>query len=130
MFSQAEIAQKRKQPIDAVLWDSRGCSHGQVFLWMAQIQPAHDRPVKHDPAEYHSAEDEGDVNNERFGHSSRPARLLFPSQFAINLGVKLARNSAGPIAVAPEVGFEPTTNRLTADRSTAELLRITDGEVG
>ena len=25
--------------------------------------------------------------------------------------------------VAPEVGFEPTTNRLTADRSTTELLR-------
>ena len=24
--------------------------------------------------------------------------------------------------VAPEVGFEPTTNRLTADRSTTELL--------
>ena len=24
---------------------------------------------------------------------------------------------------APEVGFEPTTNRLTADRSTTELLR-------
>ncbi len=30
--------------------------------------------------------------------------------------------------MAPEVGFEPTTNRLTADRSTAELLRITEGE--
>ena len=27
--------------------------------------------------------------------------------------------------MAPEVGFEPTTNRLTADRSTTELLRIT-----
>ena len=27
-------------------------------------------------------------------------------------------------AVAPEVGLEPTTNRLTADRSTTELLRI------
>ncbi len=26
--------------------------------------------------------------------------------------------------LAPEVGIEPTTNRLTADRSTAELLRI------
>jgi hypothetical protein len=25
---------------------------------------------------------------------------------------------------APEVGFEPTTNRLTADRSTTELLWI------
>jgi hypothetical protein len=29
--------------------------------------------------------------------------------------------------MAPEVGFEPTTNRLTADRSTTELLRITGG---
>jgi hypothetical protein len=28
--------------------------------------------------------------------------------------------------VAPEVGFEPTTNRLTADRSTTELLRNPD----
>lgn len=26
--------------------------------------------------------------------------------------------------MAPEVGLEPTTNRLTADRSTTELLRI------
>jgi hypothetical protein len=36
-------------------------------------------------------------------------------------------NSQDPQAdvqkVAPEVGFEPTTNRLTADRSTTELLR-------
>ncbi len=29
--------------------------------------------------------------------------------------------------MAPEVGFEPTTNRLTADRSTTELLRSIDG---
>ncbi len=27
------------------------------------------------------------------------------------------------IARSPQVGFEPTTNRLTADRSTTELLR-------
>src|SRR3954453_13446244 len=26
------------------------------------------------------------------------------------------------VILAPEVGFEPTTNRLTADRSTTELL--------
>ena len=26
--------------------------------------------------------------------------------------------------ISPQVGFEPTTNRLTADRSTPELLRI------
>jgi hypothetical protein len=25
--------------------------------------------------------------------------------------------------LSPQVGFEPTTNRLTADRSTPELLR-------
>src|SRR5207248_1240998 len=29
--------------------------------------------------------------------------------------------------MAPEVGFEPTTNRLTADRSTTELLWNGDG---
>jgi hypothetical protein len=30
--------------------------------------------------------------------------------------------------MAPEVGFEPTTNRLTADRSTTELLRSLVGQ--
>jgi hypothetical protein len=30
--------------------------------------------------------------------------------------------------MAPEVGFEPTTNRLTADRSTTELLRNVVGD--
>src|SRR5438034_9820294 len=30
------------------------------------------------------------------------------------------------LKLAPEVGFEPTTNRLTADRSTTELLWIVD----
>src|SRR5271166_2696152 len=30
--------------------------------------------------------------------------------------------------LAPEVGFEPTTNRLTADRSTTELLRSVVGK--
>ena len=32
--------------------------------------------------------------------------------------------SVAILRMAPEVGFEPTTNRLTADRSTTELLRI------
>ena len=33
-------------------------------------------------------------------------------------------NNVNPVhqILAPEVGFEPTTNRLTADRSTTELL--------
>jgi hypothetical protein len=30
--------------------------------------------------------------------------------------------------MAPEVGFEPTTNRLTADRSTTELLWIVSAD--
>ena len=30
--------------------------------------------------------------------------------------------------LAPQVGFEPTTNRLTADRSTTELLRSVNEE--
>ena len=38
-------------------------------------------------------------------------------------GAAIDRNSATRI-LAPEVGFEPTTNRLTADRSTTELLWI------
>jgi hypothetical protein len=33
------------------------------------------------------------------------------------------RQIHGFLRMAPEVGFEPTTNRLTADRSTTELLR-------
>jgi hypothetical protein len=33
------------------------------------------------------------------------------------------------LKLAPEVGFEPTTNRLTADRSTTELLWITGAEL-
>jgi hypothetical protein len=32
--------------------------------------------------------------------------------------------------LAPAVGFEPTTNRLTADRSTTELRWIAFGECG
>ena len=28
------------------------------------------------------------------------------------------------VYLTPQVGFEPTTNRLTADRSTTELLKI------
>lgn len=28
---------------------------------------------------------------------------------------------------SPQIGFEPTTNRLTADRSTTELLRNNEG---
>jgi hypothetical protein len=31
--------------------------------------------------------------------------------------------------MAPEVGFEPTTNRLTADRSTTELLWIVNARL-
>src|SRR3954471_2448018 len=51
-----------------------------------------------------------------------------PTVFA-SLGKRLShidiafQTITGPDAnLAPEVGFEPTTNRLTADRSTTELL--------
>jgi hypothetical protein len=40
--------------------------------------------------------------------------------------VSLCRREIGEMA--PEVGFEPTTNRLTADRSTTELLRSVVGQ--
>lgn len=30
---------------------------------------------------------------------------------------------------SPQIGFEPTTNRLTADRSTTELLRNNEGMI-
>ena len=39
---------------------------------------------------------------------------------AVSLGV----NYLNFFAKTPRVGFEPTTNRLTADRSTTELPRI------
>jgi hypothetical protein len=40
----------------------------------------------------------------------------------------LSRRSEPP-KLAPEVGFEPTTNRLTADRSTTELLWIVNARL-
>ena len=36
----------------------------------------------------------------------------------------LDQRRARPVKLAPAVGFEPTTNRLTADRSTTELRWI------
>jgi hypothetical protein len=39
------------------------------------------------------------------------------------LGGKILTSIICKPAKAPQVGFEPTTNRLTADRSTPELLR-------
>jgi hypothetical protein len=42
---------------------------------------------------------------------------------------RLDPNKAADVAVAPAVGFEPTTNRLTADRSTTELRWILVGGV-
>ena len=47
--------------------------------------------------------------------------LLYPPQSARS-GSSIWR-PAKEVQVAPEVGLEPTTNRLTADRSTTELLR-------
>jgi hypothetical protein len=41
---------------------------------------------------------------------------------------RAALQISGRGKVAPEVGFEPTTNRLTADRSTTELLRSVVGK--
>jgi hypothetical protein len=45
---------------------------------MAHIQPPHDRPVKQDPAQNHSAEHEGDVDDKRFGHSRGPHACSCP----------------------------------------------------
>ena len=41
-------------------------------------------------------------------------------EFYINLN---KRSIFDTLLKTPQVGFEPTTNRLTADRSTPELLR-------
>ena len=38
-------------------------------------------------------------------------------------GGEVVRKAELDRKLAPQVGFEPTTNRLTADRSTTELLR-------
>ena len=38
-----------------------------------------------------------------------------------------ACNTGPKDRLAPQVGFEPTTNRLTVDRSTTELLRSVVG---
>ena len=42
----------------------------------------------------------------------------------VELAFRILKNVTQNIEVAPAVGFEPTTNRLTADRSTTELLWI------
>src|SRR5205814_7021024 len=41
---------------------------------------------------------------------------------------KFQKNAKFPEILAPAVGFEPTTNRLTADRSTTELRWISLGD--
>ena len=46
----------------------------------------------------------------------------------VELAFRILKNVTQNIEVAPEVGFEPTTNRLTADRSTTELRWIALGD--
>ena len=55
-------------------------------------------------------------------------RHAHPSSSAILLEGRKQAETESPQKMAPEVGFEPTTNRLTADRSTTELLRSVVGE--
>jgi hypothetical protein len=71
----------------------------------------------------------GDIRRQRFlpvrYDGSRWGGGLVTSVKPKAFGKKLARIDTADrhSEVAPEVGFEPTTNRLTADRSTTELLR-------
>lgn len=55
-----------------------------------------------------------------------------PTQFDLAYVGNTATQLSGIIDVdsneSPRVGFEPTTNRLTADRSTAELPRKVVGD--
>ena len=44
----------------------------------------------------------------------------------IPIHLKSAKSECTATELTPQVGFEPTTNRLTADRSTTELLRKAD----
>src|SRR6267378_5410016 len=60
-------------------------------------------------------------NQDVFLHAN-PA-LSFWNSGVINMHRGFA-SKAGRVAMAPAVGFEPTTNRLTADRSTTELRWI------
>jgi hypothetical protein len=59
-------------------------------------------------------------------------RKISESGIGVTLGRVRLRPNRGLLRrlgkVAPEVGFEPTTNRLTADRSTTELLRSVVGQ--
>ena len=52
----------------------------------------------------------------------RLADVQFAVRIAQNVDMPRGRGSVHDRDLAPEVGFEPTTNRLTADRSTTELL--------
>ena len=64
----------------------------------------------------------------RLGEFLCSERLLGAIALLVELGYRRLvvrhRASPNPAGLAPEVGLEPTTNRLTADRSTTELLRI------
>ena len=60
----------------------------------------------------------------RFGHDQREANC----QGEVAFGRDTLSISRVAGKMAPAVGFEPTTNRLTADRSTTELLRKIAGK--
>ena len=64
--------------------------------------------------------DNGDVPRQARDHSPR----RFDQRHVIVFGGREAMSKPKARRMAPEVGFEPTTNRLTADRSTTELLWI------
>jgi hypothetical protein len=49
-----------------------------------------------------------------------PSRQVLPAYTISNRAPSATRT---PLHMAPQVGLEPTTNRLTADCSTTELLR-------
>ncbi len=55
----------------------------------------------------------------------------FEPAHRINRSNGLANRPLQPLeyfSMAPQVGFEPTTDRLTADSSTTELLRNISGD--
>ena len=67
--------------------------------------------------------------DQKYSYQKSPLQTLLRHAPPMLLGrmrasVKIKNPQLGIFNLAPEVGIEPTTNRLTGDRSTAELLRI------
>ena len=100
----------RLSPIK-VSWDAQRSDFDCViaFFWL-RGRDLNPRPSGYEPDELPGC--------------STPRLHYVPGDDEIKLKMILRDNQSANQELAPAVGFEPTTNRLTADRSTTELRWI------